>query len=78
MWTDPGNINRSQTHECGKWDGGCFPEKEYINEIFIAVYYNFMILKKRWGEAVPGLYFPQTNYFTTRLRRLKGLPDLPS
>jgi hypothetical protein len=22
MWTDPGNIciNRSQTHECGKWD----------------------------------------------------------
>jgi hypothetical protein len=22
LWTDPGNMNRSQTHECGNWDSG--------------------------------------------------------
>ncbi len=35
-------INRSQTHECGNWDGEAaqFPEKEYINGIFVAVYSN--------------------------------------
>ncbi len=25
MWTDPGNINRSQTHECGNWEWGNTP-----------------------------------------------------
>ncbi len=39
MWTDPGNINRSlQTHECGiGTEAAQFPEKEYINGIFVAV-----------------------------------------
>ncbi len=31
-------INRSQTQECGNWDWAVqFPEKEYINGIFVAV-----------------------------------------
>ncbi len=31
-------INRSQTHECGNWaEAALFPEKEYINGIFVAV-----------------------------------------
>ncbi len=31
-------INRPQTHECGNWaEVAQFPEKEYINEIFVAV-----------------------------------------
>jgi hypothetical protein len=30
-------INRSQTHECENWDYAQFPEKEYINGIFVAV-----------------------------------------
>jgi hypothetical protein len=31
-------INLSQTHECGNWDWAAqFPEKEYINGIFVAV-----------------------------------------
>jgi hypothetical protein len=29
-------INRSQTHECGNW-AAQFPEKEYINGIFVAL-----------------------------------------
>jgi hypothetical protein len=39
-------INRSQTHECGNWaEAAQFPEKEYINEIFLAVYkYTFIYL----------------------------------
>jgi hypothetical protein len=40
-------INRSHTNECGNWDGteaAQFPEKEYINEIFVAVCYKFFIL----------------------------------
>ncbi len=41
MWTDPGNIciNRSQTHACGNFwtEAAQFPEKEYINGIFLAV-----------------------------------------
>jgi hypothetical protein len=33
-------INRSQTHECGNWDweAAQFPEKKYINGIFVAVW----------------------------------------
>jgi hypothetical protein len=31
-------INRSQTHKCGNWtEAAQFPEKEYINGIFVAV-----------------------------------------
>jgi hypothetical protein len=30
-------INRSQTHECGGTEAAQFPEKEYINGIFLAV-----------------------------------------
>jgi hypothetical protein len=31
-------INSSQTHECGNWtEATQFPEKEYINGIFLAV-----------------------------------------
>ncbi len=40
MWTNPLEyINRSQAHERGYWDWGHaqFPEKEYINGIFLAV-----------------------------------------
>jgi hypothetical protein len=44
MWTDPGNIllyilNRSQTHELEiGTEAVQFPEKEYINGIFLAVW----------------------------------------
>jgi hypothetical protein len=31
------HINRSQTHECGGTEAAQFPEKEYINGIFLAV-----------------------------------------
>ncbi len=39
MWTDPGNIlNRSQTHELEiGTEAVQFPEKDYINGIFLAV-----------------------------------------
>ncbi len=34
-------VNRSQTHECGNWiEAAQFPEKEYINGIFLAVWSN--------------------------------------
>ncbi len=41
MWTDPAweYINRSQAHEYGNWDWGRTIEKEYINGIFVAVYW---------------------------------------
>ncbi len=33
MWTDPGNyINRSQTHECGKWDWHCVIPRKGIHK----------------------------------------------
>ncbi len=36
MWTDPGNISISQTHECGNWtEARQYPEKKYINGIFL-------------------------------------------
>jgi hypothetical protein len=36
MWTTPGNINRSQTHECGNWDrGGAIPRKEIHKWFFV-------------------------------------------
>jgi hypothetical protein len=44
-------INCSQTHECGNWQ---FPEKEYINEIFLAV----LNLKKRLERT----FSPMKNY----------------
>jgi hypothetical protein len=39
MWTDPGNIlSLSQTHECGiGTEAARFPEKAYINVIFVAL-----------------------------------------
>jgi hypothetical protein len=41
MWTDPGKLNCSQTHECVnveiESEAAQFPEKEYINGIFLAV-----------------------------------------
>ncbi len=56
-------------------------EKEYIKEIFLAVYIkNFMILKKRWGWGSAWAVLPSGQLFHhfRRLRRLKGVPDLPS
>jgi hypothetical protein len=41
MSTDPGNIYiiHSQTHECGNWtEAAQFPEKEYINGIFLVLW----------------------------------------
>ncbi len=40
MWSDPGNIlNHSQTQNVEiRTEAAQFPEKEYINGIFVAVY----------------------------------------
>jgi hypothetical protein len=37
MWTDYGNINRSQTHECAEIESEQFLFLEYINGIFVSV-----------------------------------------
>ncbi len=62
MWTDPGNIYviRSQAHE-GEigTEAAQFPEKEYINGIFVAVW-EYIIHSpthecgnRDWGLAIP-------------------------
>ncbi len=41
-------INRSQTHECVNWNEAAqFPEKEYINWIFLAVWIEGWMAKIR-------------------------------
>ncbi len=52
-------INRSQTHECGGTEAAQFPEKEYINGIFVAVWSLYLSVYPycctlRWGENRTG------------------------
>ncbi len=48
-------INRSQTHECGNWEieAAQFPEKEFINGVFVAVHLMFTSSGMTW-EPRPG------------------------
>ncbi len=44
-------INRLQTHKCGNWDlAAQFPEKEFINDIFVAVCTSVLQQSSFYGE----------------------------
>ncbi len=58
MWTDPGNINRSQTHECGNWDWGrAIPRKgihkwDFPCSVVAGSNFSLLILQTTWLSSI--------------------------
>ncbi len=58
MWTDPGNINRSQTYECGNWDPGrAIPRKgihkwDFPCSVVAGSNISLLILQPTWLSSI--------------------------